>query len=54
VLGENLSRRIQDPLPGLGGPILLWLLAGPKPIRWGDGVLRWRMRVVNPGVTPQN
>jgi hypothetical protein len=41
MLGENLSCRIQDALPGLCGPILLWLLAGPKSIRWGDGVLPW-------------
>jgi hypothetical protein len=47
MLGENLSSRIKDPLPGLCGPILLWLLARPKSIRWGDGVLpSSRMRVL--------
>jgi hypothetical protein len=36
VLGKNVSRGIQNPLPGLGGPLLFGLLALPKSIRRRD------------------
>src|SRR3984885_10685042 len=39
VRGENVSCRIQYPLPGLRRPILLGLLPRLKSIRWGHGVL---------------
>ena len=54
VLRENMSCRVEDPLPGLCGPVLCRLLTGPKSVRRGDGFLPSRMRVVNHDVNPQN
>jgi hypothetical protein len=36
VLSKNMSRGIQNPLPGLGGSLLFGLLALPKSVRWRD------------------
>lgn len=36
VLGENVSSRVEDALPGFRGPLLFGLLALPKSVRRGD------------------
>ena len=40
MLRENVSSGIQDPLTGLGGPVLCRLLAGPKSVLRGRALPR--------------
>ena len=54
VLGENVSRRIEDPPPRLGGTLLFGLLTRPKPVRRRNGGLPCRKRVVGPPMITQN